>query len=118
MPGLTLGKKQEIFAEHLATLVTMIFAQGNKVRMGEVERSKQEAARKGFPNSNHTRRLAADLHLISPTGRYLKKTEEYAKFGKIWESFTGEIDGHYITFSWGGRFQDGNHFSLKHGTVR
>ena len=114
---MTLGRKQEIFAEHLSTLIELMFKMGYRVRIGEVERSKQEAIRRGFRNSNHTRRLAADLHLFKD-GKYLPKTEDHRVFGEIWESFSRVIDGTKINFAWGGRFKDGNHYSIQHGRVK
>ena len=51
--------------------------------------------------SYHKLRLAIDLNLFKD-GVYLTSTEEYEKIGKFWESRGG---------SWGGRFEDGNHFS-------
>jgi len=114
---MTLGRKQEIFAEHLSTLIELMFKMGYRVRIGEVERSKQEAIRRGFRNSNHTRRLAADLHLFKD-GKYLTKTEDHRVFGEIWESFSRVIDGTKINFAWGGRFKDGNHYSIQHGRVK
>ena len=114
---MSLGRKQEIFAEHLAILISLMFKSGYEVRMGEVERSKAEAARKGFPNSNHTRRLAADLHLFKD-GKYLTATVSHLFFGEIWESFSRDIEGFRINFCWGGRFRDGNHYSIQHGKVK
>ena len=115
---MTLGKKQELFTRALSLLIQYALFKGYQIRTGEVERSKAEATRKGFPNSNHTRRLAADLMLFSPEGKYLTKTEDYTDLGEFWESLSGEYDGTKINFAWGGRFRDGNHFSIQHGRVK
>ena len=114
---MTLGKKQELFTRGIALLIQYATFRGYEVRFGEVERSKAEATRKGFPNSNHTRRLAADLHLFKD-GKYLSKTSDHTYLGEFWEDLTGEYSGEHITFAWGGRFKDGNHYSLKHGKVK
>ena len=114
---MTLGKKQQIFTKGIALLIQYATFRGYEIRFGEVERSKAEATRKGFPNSNHTRRLAADPHLFR-NGKYLSKTSDHTLLGEFWESLTGEYDGENITFAWGGRFKDGNHYSLKHGRVK
>ena len=53
-------------------------------------------------DSFHYRRLAIDLNLFLD-GDYLKKTEDHKVLGLFWESIGG---------SWGGRFNDGNHYSL------
>lgn len=112
-----LGKKQEIFTRGIALLIQYAAFRGYEIRFGEVERSKAEATRKGFPNSNHTRRLAADLHLFKG-GRYLSKTSDHQILGEFWEGLTGEYNGEKIVFAWGGRFNDGNHYSLKYGKVK
>jgi len=111
---MTLGRKQEVFAEHIALLVMLMFKSGYRVRMGEVERSKEEAKRKGFSRSLHVSRLAADLHLFKD-GKYCTKTSDHQKFGEIWEGFSRVIDGDKVVFAWGGRFKDGNHYSIAHG---
>ena len=58
----------------------------------------------GHPNSLHKRRLAMDLNLFKD-GVYLTKDKDHEPLGLYWESIGG---------SWGGRFNDGNHYSLKH----
>jgi len=114
---MTLGKKQELFSRALGLLIQFATFRGFEIRMGEVLRSKAEATRKGFPNSNHTRKLAADLNLFKG-GKYLSKTSDHLVLGEFWESLTGEYDGEHVTFAWGGRFKDGNHYSIQHGKVK
>jgi len=55
--------------------------------------------------SLHYKRLAIDLNLFKD-GKYLEKTEDHQPLGEYWESIGG---------SWGGRFKDGNHYSLAYG---
>ena len=112
-----LGKKQEVFSKAIALLMQYAFFKGYEVRIGEIERSKEEATRKGFPNSNHTRRIAGDIHLFKD-GKYLSKTSDHRELGEFWESLTGEYYGTKLTFAWGGRFKDGNHYSIQHGRVK
>jgi len=114
---MTLGKKQELFSKALGLLIQYATFIGYEIRMGEVLRSKEEATRKGFPNSNHTRKLAADLNLFKD-GKYLSKTSDHLRLGKFWESLTGEYDGKNVVFAWGGRFKDGNHYSIQYGKVK
>lgn len=57
----------------------------------------------GHKNSLHRQRLAKDFNLFK-NGRYLTSTEAWAPIGEYWESIGG---------TWGGRFDDGNHFSLE-----
>jgi len=55
-------------------------------------------------NSLHYVKLAQDLSLFHD-GVYLTSSNAYEELGKYWESLGG---------AWGGRFGDGNHFSLEH----
>ena len=55
-------------------------------------------------NSLHYKRLAIDLNLFKK-GSYLIETRDHLPLGEYWESIGG---------SWGGRFNDGNHYSLEH----
>ena len=112
-----LGSKQELFTEALAILIQVARLRGFTVRLGEVERSKEEATRKGFAQSNHVRRLAADVHLFRDH-RYLSKTSDHEQLGVFWESLTGEYNGQHVEFCWGGRFSDGNHYSIRHGKIK
>jgi hypothetical protein len=54
--------------------------------------------------SLHYDKLAIDLNLFQD-GVYLVSTEAHKPLGEYWESLGG---------SWGGRFNDGNHYSLEH----
>lgn len=64
----------------------------------------------GIRNSLHTQRLALDLMLFNKsTGTYLPATEDHRALGEFWESLGG---------TWGGRFNDGGHYSLEHNGVK
>lgn len=52
--------------------------------------------------SFHYKRLAIDLNLFY-AGEYLTNTRNHEPLGLFWESIGG---------TWGGRFNDGNHYSL------
>lgn len=58
----------------------------------------------GHPKSAHKLRLAIDLNLFKD-GVFMSKTEDHQALGEWWESQGG---------TWGGRFNDGNHYSLEH----
>ena len=58
--------------------------------------------------SNHKIKLAIDLNLFKD-GVYLTKTSDHEFAGLFWEEMGGE---------WGGRFEDGNHYSLEHNGRR
>lgn len=62
----------------------------------------------GEARSNHKMRLAIDFNLFKD-GEFLSTTEAHKPLGEFWESIGG---------SWGGRFNDGNHYSLEHGGIR
>lgn len=62
----------------------------------------------GEAKSAHKQRLAIDLNLFKD-GKFLSTSEDHKPLGEYWESLGG---------SWGGRFQDGNHYSLEHEGVK
>lgn len=110
---MTLRQKQSIFARMVASLIVKAYELGYEVTLGEAYRSQEEAERlaglgKGVANSIHTKRLAVDLNLFRD-GRYLSSTESHRPLGEWWESQGG---------AWGGRFNDGNHYSIEHNGVR
>lgn len=112
---MTLREKQSFFALQVAKLILKAHEMGYSVTFGEAYRSPEEALRlakagKGIKASLHTQRLAIDLNLFQH-GKYLSDGDDYRPLGEWWEaqSFNG------TTCCWGGRFHDGNHFSIEHG---
>lgn len=108
---LTLREKQSLFALLVALLICEADRMGYAVTFGEAYRSPEEAARlakagKGIAGSLHTSRLAIDLNLFKD-GKYLTSTESFRPLGEFWEN-------QHELCRWGGRFNDGNHFSLSH----
>jgi hypothetical protein len=96
---MSLRKKQSKFARMLADLLIFAYDNGYEVTLGDAW------ARSGHKkNSNHYIRLAIDLNLFKD-GVYLTSTEDHRLLGEYWESIGG---------AWGGRFDDGNHYSLEH----
>jgi len=59
---------------------------------------------KHMPKSLHYEGLAIDIDLFK-NGIYLTSTEDHQSFGEFWE-------GLHPDCRWGGRFRDGNHYSL------
>lgn len=109
---MTLRQKQSLFARLVAQLLNEAYLRGYEVTFGEAYRSPEEAARlaragKGLANSLHTSRLAVDLNLFKD-GKYLSSTESHRPLGEWWESL-------HELCRWGGRFNDGNHYSVAHG---
>ena len=104
---MTLGQKQRLFAQLIGKLIARAYRTGYELSLGDAHRSVIEATRLGFPRSLHTAKLAIDLNLFRD-GRYLKSTEAHRSLGEWWEK-------QHQLCRWGGRFGDGNHYSLEHG---
>lgn len=112
---MTLGEKQQKFTFLVSQLISWAYGNGYRMTFGEAYRTPEQAALNaqkgiGISNSLHTKRLAVDLNLFKD-GQYLTSTEDYAAVGEYWESLDSEC-------AWGGRFKDGNHFSLAHEGVK
>ncbi len=111
---MTLLEKQTLFAYRFSKLIQRAFDLGYEVTIGEVERSKLQAEANakngnGIKNSLHLIRLAGDLHLFKDD-KYLDKTEDHKFLGEYWESLSDQDS----KCCWGGRFGDGNHYSIEH----
>jgi hypothetical protein len=111
----TLREKQSLFALKVSHLISHVGNMGLAVTLGEAYRSPEEAARlaklgKGIKASLHTQRLAIDLNFFRD-GKFLTRSEDYAIAGTWWEMQSFDD----VQFCWGGRFNDGNHFSISHG---
>lgn len=110
----TLGQKQELFSYMLGLLLLEAQRRGYRVRVGEVWRS--DAAWRATPRgkrglrSVHQDKLAVDLNLFRD-GIYLDKTEDHQELGEWWER-------QHPLAHWGGRFGDGNHYSLEHRGIK
>lgn len=108
---MTLRQKQSLFVVLVADLIHHAMGLGYELTFGDAYRSPEEAARlarlgKGISKSLHTQRLAIDLNLFRD-GKYLSSTESHRPLGEWWEQ-------QHELCAWGGRFGDGNHYSLKH----
>ena len=97
----------------VAVLILYMISLGYKPRLAYALRSKEEAKRLGFENSNHTRYLAVDIDLFDRHGNYLPSTESHRVFGQYWKQLReGNV--------WGGDFEkpDGNHYSHEYQGVK
>lgn len=107
----TLSQKQRRFSAMTVQLLVLIQARGYQFTYGDAFRDPRAhgefGVRKGYSaaKSLHKLKLAIDINLFK-NGRYLTRTEDHQIFGEFWESIGG---------TWGGRFNDGNHYSLEHG---
>jgi hypothetical protein len=96
---MTLREKQSKFVIMVAKLILFAYDKGYELTFGDA------FAISGHKNfSNHYIRLAIDLNLFK-NGIWLKTSEDHLELGEYWESIGG---------TWGGRFNDGNHYSLEH----
>lgn len=111
---MTLGQKQRHFTRLVGLLIEFAYQRGYELTFGDAYRDPRVHGAVGqkvgysSANSLHKERLAIDLNLFR-AGKYLTRTEDYIELGEYWESLGG---------SWGGRFNDGNHFSLEHNGRR
>ena len=96
-----LSDKQKQFTSMLPLLYSYIIMRGYSFSLGDAYRDKR--CPYGHPMSLHKFRLAQDINLFLPDGSYVRDTEGHKPFGEFWE---------YIGGTWGGRFNDGNHYSL------
>lgn len=98
-----LSRLQAQFTKKIALLIQFAGCHGLDLTFGDAYRDPIAAYPYGRKNSLHKLRLAVDFNLFRE-GKYLTTTEDYKILGEFWESIGG---------SWGGRFDDGNHFSLQ-----
>jgi len=107
---MTLGEKQRKFSRMVPRLIDKAHELGLEVSFGDAYRDPrlhgELGVKKGYgvKNSCHKLRLAIDLNLFRG-GVYLQSTEDHRQLGEWWESQGG---------TWGGRFNDGNHYSIEH----
>lgn len=103
-----LREQQSKFALMVAQLILKAVEFGYDVTLGDAYRDPRlhgeigEKKGYGSANSFHKKRLAIDLNLFKD-GEFLDGTTAHKQLGEWWESIGG---------TWGGRFNDGNHYSL------
>lgn len=108
---MTLGQKQRKFTRMIADLIIFAYERGYELTLGDAYRDPRVhgpvGTKKSYSSGNslHKERLAIDFNLFKD-GKYLTQTEDHRELGEYWESLGG---------TWGGRFNDGNHYSLEHG---
>jgi len=107
---MTLSQHQRRLARMIADLILFAYANGYELTVGDAYRDPRLHGAMGVQLgygrkfSNHKVRLAMDFNLFKD-GVYLQGTEDHRPLGEYWESLGG---------SWGGRFNDGNHYSLEY----
>ena len=95
-------EKQSKFVKMIALLLQYADFLGYELTLGDCYRD--DRCNYGASKSLHKSRLAIDLNLFK-NDKWLTDTKDHEPLGLFWE---------FIGGSWGGRFGDGNHYSLEH----
>lgn len=110
----TLGEMQKQFSRMVPRLIDKAHEMGFEITLGDAYRDPRAFGAVGVfksygnASSAHKNRLAIDLNLFKG-GEFLTATKDHEPLGEWWESQGG---------TWGGRFADGNHYSLEFGGVK
>lgn len=96
-----LRQKQSDFMKALGQLIVYAYSIGYELTPGDTYPGKFPHR----PGSFHGRGLAMDLNLFID-GHFQTTTEAHAPLGTFWEGLGG---------TWGGRWNDGNHYSWGEG---
>jgi hypothetical protein len=114
----TLLEKQQLFVHCLAKLIFFTYDRGFKLTMGRgAVSSAANVADGGHRRSTHLFGLAMDLNLFDDLDNdgkdddWCKSSEAHAPLGAFWESL-------HPLCCWGGRWGDGNHYSITHEGVK
>jgi hypothetical protein len=113
---MSLRKKQSEFAKLVPRLINKAFELGYEVTLGDAYRDPRVHGAMGIrksyshPKSAHKVRLAIDLNLFK-NGEFLESSEDHRPLGEWWEK-------QHPDARWGGRFDDGNHYSFEHEGVK
>lgn len=95
-----LGDKRKQFTKYVARLITFMVQQGYQPMIG----------RDGLKHMNgslHFEGLAVDIDLCDSKGVYIKTTQPKI-FGDFWKALDPNC-------TWGGDFNDSNHYSVTYG---
>jgi hypothetical protein len=112
----TLSQQQRRFARLVGLLIGQAHEMGYEVTLGDAYRDPRVfgplGVQRGYGHakSAHKQRLAIDLNLWVG-GEYREDTDAHRPLGEWWERQASDA-------RWGGRFGDGNHYSLERGGIR
>lgn len=108
---MTLGQARRQFSSALVLLLIRVEELGLQFAFDEVTDriTTKDPTTDHMKGSLHELGLAADI-LLYKDGVYLTKTEDYEALGLRWEELGKKLG---LDLVWGGRFKDGNHFSLR-----
>ncbi len=113
---MTLRQKQSDFAALVPSLINKALELGYEVTLGDAYRDPRVHGALGVklgyghPKSAHKSRLAIDINLFK-NGEFLATTEAHKELGEWWEK-------QHPLARWGGRFDDGNHYSFEHDGMK
>lgn len=113
---MSLRQKQSRFAQAVGRLILRAYEMGFEVTLGDAYRDPRVhgdmGVRKSYshPKSAHKVRLAVDLNLFRD-GQFLEGSDAHRPLGEWWEAQDPDA-------RWGGRFNDGNHYSFEHEGVK
>lgn len=113
---MSLRSLQSEFARLIPRLIDKAFELGYEVTLGDAFRDPRVHGELGIklgyghPKSAHKNRLAIDINLFKD-GTFLGGTEAHRALGEWWEQ-------QHPLARWGGRFNDGNHYSFEHQGVK
>lgn len=108
----TLGKKQVRFSSMIPGLIAKALELYGDVRLGDLFRDPRLHGAMGVKlgyghkNSCHKLKLAIDLNRVKD-GILMGATSDHKELGEWWEAQGKD-------HCWGGRFGDGNHYSISH----
>ena len=110
----SLGEHQRVFTRLVADLIIFAYSHGYELTFGETYRPLATAELYategiGLNNSLHTKKLAVDFNLFKD-GKYLSSNNAHEFLGEFWES----LSFGNVSCCWGGRFGDGNHYSISY----
>jgi len=95
-----LGEKRKLFTSLIPRLIDKMIADGYHPMIGK-------DGLKHMAKSLHYEGLAMDIDLTKD-GAYLPDTAAHRPFGEYWEGLN-------VACRWGGRWGDGNHYSVTFG---
>jgi hypothetical protein len=108
---MTLSQRQRLLAKLLPRLIDFAYEHGYEITLGDAYRDPRVHGPMGMKlgyghkDSNHKNRLAVDLNLFKG-GVFLQTTADHSPLGTYWEGLNPLC-------KWGGRFNDGNHYSIE-----
>ena len=109
--SLSVGERQRIFTLNISKLITFAYDNGFELTVGDAYRDERshgpwgKQGSYGRKHSLHKMRLAMDFNLFKD-GKYMTQTDDHLVLGAYWETL------HELNI-WGGRFGDGNHYSMQ-----